>query len=86
MKAKQLLVGFWWAIGLLLCPRQRQITPKSLVKLLRPNLDRGEETVRDDLRHVILPLYLPTYLALTYLVLTYLSAEHMNIYIKHMRS
>ena len=46
-------------IGLLRCPRRRQITPKSLVKLvLAPNLERGEETVRDDLRHVMLPLYL----------------------------
>ena len=59
MKAKTIenLGGFW----VLPCPRQRQMTPKSLVKLLlRPNLDRGEETVRDDLRHVMLPLYLPT--------------------------
>ena len=58
-KQKQFLVSFRW---ILLCPRQRQITPKSLVKLLLcPNLDHGgAETVRDDLRHVILlPLSLP---------------------------
>ena len=57
-KQKQLRTsGAFWVLP---CPRQRQITPKSLVKLLRPNLDRGEETVRDDLRHVMLPLYLPS--------------------------